>query len=180
MDPIAAWHALLRPEAERTPRFCLELAASMRDRKLTFGNRIHCPFLRPFFLTEKDETRMRVAAETVAAFGERVTRAALESRDVFDQLVRMSDEAMFFQDRVAGILDAHLAATSNKLALASQRLAAVATIFGTLTVLTGLYGMNVRLPGVVESSPWPFWGIVGFGALLTAALATFFRRRRWL
>lgn len=86
MDPIAAWHALLRPDAERTPRFCLELAASMRERRLTFGDRINCPFLRPFFLTEKDETRMRLAAEAVAAFGERVTRVALESRDVFDQL----------------------------------------------------------------------------------------------
>jgi hypothetical protein len=86
MDAIAAWHGLLRPDAELSPGFCAELAASMRARKLTFGERIHCPFLRPFFLTERDEARMRVAAETVAAFGERVTRAALGSRQVFDQL----------------------------------------------------------------------------------------------
>ena len=35
----------------------------MRERKLTFGDRVHCPFLRPFFLTERDEARMRTAAE---------------------------------------------------------------------------------------------------------------------
>ena len=58
----------------------------MRARKLTFGDRIHCPFLRPFFLTEQDEARMRAAAETIAALGERVVRAALESAAVFDQL----------------------------------------------------------------------------------------------
>ena len=44
----------------------------MRERKLTFGDRVHCPFLRPFFLTGSDEARIRAAAETIAALGERV------------------------------------------------------------------------------------------------------------
>ena len=101
-------------------------------------------------------------------------------RDVFDQLVRMSDEAMIFQERVTGILDAHLASISNQLALSSQHLAAVATIFGTLTVLTGLYGMNVRLPLVDEGSTWPFWGILALGAVITVGIYVLFRRKRWL
>ena len=86
MEAIAAWHALLRPEVELSRAACAEFAASMRARKLTFGDRIHCPFLRPFFLTEQDEARMRAAAETIAALGERVVRAALESPAVFEQL----------------------------------------------------------------------------------------------
>jgi hypothetical protein len=86
MDPIGAWHALLRPDVELSREFCADFAASMRARKLTFGDRVHCPFLRPFFLSEQDEARMRTAAETIAALGERVVRAALESAAVFDQL----------------------------------------------------------------------------------------------
>jgi hypothetical protein len=86
MDAAAAWHALLRPGEELSRQFTSGLAASMRERKLTFGDRIHCPFLRPFFLTARDEARMRAAAESVASLGERVTEAALKSRDVFDQL----------------------------------------------------------------------------------------------
>ena len=86
MDPIADWHALLRPDEELTPRFTSALTASMRAQKLTFGQRVHCPFLRPFFLTAVDEARIRVAAETIAALGERVTRAAFESDDIYDQL----------------------------------------------------------------------------------------------
>lgn len=101
-------------------------------------------------------------------------------RDVFDQLVRMSDDAIIFQERVTGILDAHLASISNQLALSSQRLAAVATIFGTLTVLTGLYGMNVRLPLVQEESSWPFWGVIALGTAITAVLWVIFKRKRWL
>ena len=86
MEPAAAWHALLRPDVELQPEFAAGLVRTMRERKLTFGDRIHCPFLRPFFLSRRDEARMRFAAESVAALGERVTRAALESAAVFDQL----------------------------------------------------------------------------------------------
>lgn len=100
-------------------------------------------------------------------------------RDVFDQLVRMSDEAMIFQERVTGILDAHLAAVSNQLARSSQRLAAVATIFGTLTVITGVYGMNVTFPGLPVDSQAPFWIILGFMAAVTMAFILWFKHRDW-
>ncbi len=86
MDAISAWHALLRPDVELSRRYAEEFAAAMRARKLTFGDRIHCPFLRPFFLTEADEVRMRTAAETIAVLGERVTAAALDSPAIYDQL----------------------------------------------------------------------------------------------
>lgn len=86
MDPISEWHALLRPDVELGRRFTGAFASSMRARKLTFGDRVHCPFLRPFFLTEADEARMRVAAETIARIGERLVQAALESRELCDEL----------------------------------------------------------------------------------------------
>ena len=105
---------------------------------------------------------------------------AYRFRDVYDSLVRLSDDASIFQERVTGILDAHLAATSNRLALSSQRLAAVATIFGTLTVLTGVYGMNVPLPIIGGSEATEFWWIIGMMTVVTAILYLIFRRMRWL
>jgi uncharacterized circularly permuted ATP-grasp superfamily protein len=86
MDVLGAWNACLRPDVELTREYCAEFAASMRRRKLTFGDRIHCPFLRPFLLSASDESRMRTAAETIAALGERVTAAALENQDLMEQL----------------------------------------------------------------------------------------------
>lgn len=76
MGAAAAWQALLRPDVELTPEYCTTLAAAMRARKLTFGNRVHCPVLRPFFLSAADEARIRPAAERIAAIGERVAAAA--------------------------------------------------------------------------------------------------------
>jgi hypothetical protein len=86
MDAIDTWHGLLRPDEELTPAFWGTFSAAMRARKLTFGERVHCPFLRPFFLTAADERRIRSAAETIAVVGERVVRAALESPELFEQL----------------------------------------------------------------------------------------------
>jgi hypothetical protein len=86
MTLIDDWHALLRPGEELSPDFCRSLTASMRSRKLTFGDRVHCPFLRPFFVTGEDEERIRVAAETIAALGERVARVAMDNPQLFDAL----------------------------------------------------------------------------------------------
>lgn len=85
-DLIADWHGLLRPDQELTRTYCEQFSASMRARKLTFGDRVHCPFLRPFLLSAADEARIRRAAETMAVIGERVAREAIGSRVLFDQL----------------------------------------------------------------------------------------------
>jgi hypothetical protein len=86
MDLAAAWHALLREDHELGREYCLEFAAAMRARRLTFGDRVHCPFLRPFFLSAADEARIRRAAETLAAVGERVVAEAMSSPALFAQL----------------------------------------------------------------------------------------------
>jgi magnesium transporter len=105
---------------------------------------------------------------------------AYRFRDVYDQLVRLADEAIVFQDRVTGILDAHLASVSNRLALVSKVLAAVAVIFGPLTVITGIFGMNVTLPELPGGEHAQFWWILGIMTVTTGLLYVAFRRRGWL
>src|SRR5580698_4268460 len=85
-DPAEHWHALLRPVLAEDPHFSAEFFARLRDAKLTFGDRIHCPFLRPFFLSPEDEQRVRVVAETIADLGERVVSTALADAGLFGQL----------------------------------------------------------------------------------------------
>ena len=64
----------------------------MRKAKLTFGDRVHCPFLRPFFLSPEDEARVRTVAETIAELGERVISAALNDKHLFAQLHLREEE----------------------------------------------------------------------------------------
>ena len=100
-------------------------------------------------------------------------------RDVYDQFARMAEDAIVFQDRVTGILDAHLASVSNRLASVSKLLAVIAVLFGPLTVITGLFGMNVPLPSLVGNPEYQFWEIVGLMLLSTAGLFVWFRRSGW-
>lgn len=101
-------------------------------------------------------------------------------RDVFDQLVRMSDDAIIFQERVTGILDAHLAAVSNQLASVSKVLAAFAVILGPLTIITSMFGMNVELPRMPGGDVAQFWWVIGGMALMTLVSYYAFRRKGWL
>jgi magnesium transporter len=105
---------------------------------------------------------------------------ALRYRDVYDHLVRLADEAFFFQDRIAGILDAHFASVSNQLNQIMKRLTLISTIFLPLTVLTGMYGMNVTLPHMPGGDPWQFWWVVGIMVALSVGMLAFFRSKGWI
>lgn len=94
-DPIEAWHALVR--REHGGGLCAALAARMRERQLTFGGRLLCPFLRPFFLDPRDERRVTHAAETLWRLGERVAAAALERPALMTELC-LSDAEIALAD----------------------------------------------------------------------------------
>jgi magnesium transporter len=105
---------------------------------------------------------------------------AYRFRDVFDNLVRITDEAAFFQDRVTGLLDAYLSTQSNRLNQVMKVLTVIATVFMVLTVLTGMYGMNVPLPHFPGGPHVQFWWVIGIMAVLSAGMLWIFRRVNWL
>jgi uncharacterized circularly permuted ATP-grasp superfamily protein len=90
MNPIPSWHALVEPDGAR---LCAPLAARMREKRLTFGGRLLCPFLRPFFLEAADERRVAEAVETLWQLGERLVSAALEDETILSDLGLTEDEA---------------------------------------------------------------------------------------
>ena len=51
-SPAEVWLSLLRPDVELAEAYCEDWKARLRAARLTFGDRIHCPFLRPFFVEE--------------------------------------------------------------------------------------------------------------------------------
>jgi magnesium transporter len=104
---------------------------------------------------------------------------AYRFRDVYDQFVRMADDSIVFQDRVTGILDAHLASMSNRLANVSRLLAVIAALFGPMTVITGVFGMNVPLPTLFGSEQYQFWEIIGIMVLSSTALFFWFKKSGW-
>ena len=84
MDAISHWNALLAGADGR--QLCTSLASEMRARRLRFGDRVLCPFLRPFFLTAADEARVKAVVEQLWIFGERVARAAIDNPGMLSDL----------------------------------------------------------------------------------------------
>ena len=101
-------------------------------------------------------------------------------RDVYDHLVRLADEANTFHDRVTGVLDAHLSFVSNRMNEVMKVLTLIATIFMPLTVLTSLYGMNVKIPLMPGSDGAQFWDVVIMMGVMTAGMIWYFKRRGWI
>ena len=104
---------------------------------------------------------------------------AYRFRDVYDQYARMSEDAIVFHDRVTSIFDAYLASVSNRLANVSKVLAVIAALFGPLTVITGLFGMNVPLPSLLGSPQYQFWEIVGLMVISSVGLFVWFKKSGW-
>jgi magnesium transporter len=105
---------------------------------------------------------------------------AYRFRDVYDHFVRLSEEAIFLQDRVTGLLDAHLSIQSNRLNAVMKVLTVIATIFMPLTVLTGMYGMNVELPDFPGGNGAQFWWVLGIMVMMSSGMLWVFRRLKWL
>ena len=101
-------------------------------------------------------------------------------RDVYDHLVRLTDESMLFHDRLSSLLDAHLTSVSTRLNQVMKVLTVIATIFMPLTVLTGMWGMNVPLPVFPGSEGMQFWWLLGLMLAASGAMLWVFRLRRWM
>lgn len=121
--PAEQWHEMLRPTLLRLPALPQNLFKRMRKARLTFGDRVHCPFLRPFFLSAEDEQRVRIVAETVAELGERVASAALTDKHLLEQFhLRPEEERLarlhpeYGRASTASRLDAFLLPDSLKFA----------------------------------------------------------------
>lgn len=105
---------------------------------------------------------------------------AYHYRDVYDHLVRLTDEAQIFQDRINGLLEAHMSNVSNRLNEVMKVLTVIATIFMPLTVLTGAYGMNIGLPKFPGGEGVQFWWVLGIMLVASGGMLLWFRKRRWI
>src|SRR5436190_2750951 len=108
------------------------------------------------------------------------TEMSFRFRDVYDHLVRVSDDALMFQDRITGMLDAHLSNVSFRLNEVMKVLTLVTVLFMPPTLVAGIWGMNVPLPHLPGGDAAQFWWVVGGMAGITGGMLVFFRGRRWI
>ena len=132
--------------------------------------------LRRIIIPQRDVVG-RLARREFAAISDEM---AYRFRDVHDQMMRYADEAMLFQERVTGIYEINLSTVSNRLNSVMKVLTVMSTIFLPLTVLTGMWGMNIDLPLFPGGRVAQFWWITAIMVAIIAAMLGLFRRNRWI
>src|SRR5205807_3451780 len=65
-------------------------------------------------------------------------------QDVYDHIIRVTDEIDTFRELTSNVIDAYLAAASNRLNQVMKVLTSVATVLLVLTLFTGFFGMNFQ------------------------------------
>jgi magnesium transporter len=91
-------------------------------------------------------------------------------RDVQDHLYRLSDRAAAQRDRLTGAIHLAEGITSTRLAVASERLSLIATIFLPLTAVSSFFGMNF---GWMVDHISGFGWFLGLGVVVPVALVLF-------
>ena len=119
----------------------------------------------------------RLARREFAAISDEM---AYRFRDVYDHVVRLTEEAILFQDRVTGIFEVNLSAVSHRLNQIMKLLTVMSTIFLPLTVLTGMWGMNIPLPHFPGGDNVQFLWVGGIMVAIGLAMLAVFRRNRWI
>ena len=99
-------------------------------------------------------------------------------QDLYDHIVRVTDEVDTFRDLVSNVVDAHLAAQSNRLNEVMKVLTAIATVLLILGVVTGFFGQNWTF--IPYDDPLLFALTMTFMIAATLGTAVYFRRRGWL
>jgi magnesium transporter len=101
-------------------------------------------------------------------------------QDVGDHLARVVDTIDTYRDVASGAMDIYLSAVNNRLNDVMRRLTVVATVFMPLTLISGIFGMNLT-KGMWPSPAveWSFAAVVVSMIAITVGMLWYFKRKRW-
>jgi magnesium transporter len=98
--------------------------------------------------------------------------------DVIDAAERIWDLLDNYKEVVDGLEDTNESVISHRQNEVLRILTVFSVILLPLTLISGIFGMNVGFPG--EGTHAAFWVIVGIMVATIAGLVSFFRYKRWL
>jgi magnesium transporter len=97
-------------------------------------------------------------------------------RDVYDHLLRVTDELDNYRELVSGTLDVYLSTVNNNLSLIMKRLTGVTVIVAGIGSIAGIFGMSEAGLAFSGSEAFGFW-TVALGTVVLAAIAAIVLRR---
>jgi magnesium transporter len=100
-------------------------------------------------------------------------------RDVYDHLIRLTDELDSYREMVSTTLDAYLSTVNNNLSEIMKRLTAVTTVIAGVGAAAGIFGMSEAGLALSFTSV-DFWAVTLFVLGIGAVLYVYFKRIQWI
>jgi magnesium transporter len=100
-------------------------------------------------------------------------------RDVYDHLIRLTDELDSFREMVGTTLDAYLSTVNNNLSEIMKRLTAITAVLAGAGALAGIFGMS-EAGLAISFEDMRFWLVTGVIGLATVLGFVYFRRIGWI
>jgi magnesium transporter len=101
-------------------------------------------------------------------------------RDIYDHLLRITEQIDTHRDLLAGALDIYLSIISNRLNEVMKVLTVITAVFASLAVISGIYGMNFQRAYPPFDWRHGFVAALGIMAASVTVMLAIFRRLRWL
>ena len=100
-------------------------------------------------------------------------------QDVYDHILRATDQIDAQRELLGNAVDAHLAIMSNRMNLVMKKMTSWGAILLGSTLVAGIYGMNFRHMPELRWHYGYAWAL-GLMLLITVACYRMFKRRDWL
>jgi magnesium transporter len=101
-------------------------------------------------------------------------------RDVYDHLIRVTDELDNDRDLVAGTLDVYLSTVNNNLSIIMKRLTGVTVVLAGIAAVAGIFGMSEAGPAFQGTEALGFWLVTGVVCGIALFLAWILHRIDWI
>jgi magnesium transporter len=101
-------------------------------------------------------------------------------RDVYDHLIRVTDELDNYRELVSGTLDVYLSTVNNNLSLIMKRLTGVTVILAGIGAVAGIFGMSEAGTALRGGESGGFWIVSAFTVGLAVIAAIILRRIDWI
>jgi magnesium transporter len=98
--------------------------------------------------------------------------------DIADHLSKIWDTLEDYKEVIEGLSDTITSLTSNRINEIIKVLTIISVILLPLTLISGILGMNIRIPG--EESHYAFPVVLGIMLAVVVAMLAFFRWRKWI
>jgi magnesium transporter len=101
-------------------------------------------------------------------------------RDVYDHLIRVTDELDNYRELVSGTLDIYLTIVNNNLSIIMKRLTGVTVILAGVGAIAGIFGMSEASAAFSGAESAGFWIVTVVSVALATTAAVVLRRIDWI